>query len=489
MNSDLTEQVAGALRQAGLASGLDWSAEQVVVGVSGGPDSAALLHALRQLLPPASLIVAHFDHGLRPGSAAEAEHVAALADGLRFRAGRADMAAQAQAARLTLEEAGRLARYDFLAGVARTEGAKAIAVGHNADDQAETILMHILRGSGTAGLRGMTVATPLPGHADLWLLRPLLETSRAQVDAYCQEHNLAVLHDPTNSDHAYLRNRLRHDLLPALESANPRLRERLREMGQIVTADEELLDELTGRAWVEVVVDATPTGVTLRRGAWRDLPLGLRRRVLRRAVAIARPAVEVSFRSLEAARAVAETGHAGARGALPEGLTLFVGYDNLLLADEAPPAAGDFPQLPAAGAITLPVPGVVELAGGWRITAAWAAAGWPAVAANPDPWTATISEAAAAGLHVRGRQVGERLRPLGLGGATKLKEIMIDRKIPARARALWPVVANNEHAVWLPGHVLDDRARVTAHDQRIVRLWCGREELYADDADFYADFR
>jgi len=471
---ELVERVAGALQQASHISGLDWQVDSLVVGVSGGPDSAALLHAVRELLPPAALIVAHFDHGLRPGSAGEAEQVARMASGLRFRAGRADVAAQARAGRLSLEEAGRLARYDFLADVARAEGAKAVAVGHNADDQAETILMHVLRGSGTAGLRGMTTAAPLPGHVDLWLWRPLLAITRQEIEAYCREHQLAVVNDPTNSDQTYLRNRLRHDLLPLLETANPRLRDRLREMAQVVAADEDLLTELTERAWAEVIVTAGPTGVTVRREAWRGLPLGLRRRLLRRAVAVVRPADEWSFRALEAARGVAETGQTGARAALPGGLTLFVGYDTLLLAGDLLPAAGEYPQLFSAEAVRLPVPGALDLAGGWRITADWTVADLAVVTANNDPWTATIAATAAAELHVRGRREGERLRPLGLGGETSIKEIMIDRKILAQARALWPVVANHEHAVWLPGHVLDDRERMTAGDNRVVRLRCGR---------------
>ena len=451
---ELVERLAGALQQASQISGLAWPAETLVVGVSGGPDSAALLHALRQLLPPTALIVAHFDHGLRPGSAGEAEQVAMMAGGLRFRAGRADVAAQARAGRLSLEEAGRVARYDFLAGVARAERAKAVAVGHNADDQAETILMHVLRGSGTAGLRGMTTATPLPGHADLWLWRPLLAITRQEIEAYCREHQLAVINDPTNSDQTYLRNRLRHDLLPALERANPRLRDRLREMAQVVAADEELLNGLTERAWVEVVVATGSTGVTMRRQVWRGLPLGLRRRLLR--------------------RAVAETGHTGARAALPGGLTLFVGYDSLLLAGELLPAVGEYPQLLSAEPVPLPVPGALDLAGGWRITAEWAVADLFTITANDDSWTASIAATAATELHVRGRREGEWLRPLGLEGETRLKEIMINRKIPAHARALWPVVANHEHAVWLPGHVLDDRAQVMSDDGRVVRLWCRR---------------
>ncbi len=148
-------QVAAALDAALAAAGLAGSDRPLVAGVSGGPDSLALLDSLAQLLPAERLVVAHLDHGLRPSAAAEAALAAkaAAGRGLRHVVGRADVATLARAAGQSLETAARAARYDFLAEVARAEGAAAVVVGHNADDQAETILMHLLRGAGATGHR------------------------------------------------------------------------------------------------------------------------------------------------------------------------------------------------------------------------------------------------------------------------------------------------------------------------------------------------
>lgn len=460
------------LAQAAETSGIDLSAASLVVGVSGGPDSLALLAVLGQLLTPEQLIVAHLDHGLRPESAAEALSVEAMAQGLRFHSERVDVAQVAQAAHLSLEEAARVARYDFLARVARREGAPVIVTGHHAGDQAETVLMHLLRGSGLAGLRGMRPAARLPGHPDLWLWRPLLSLGRAVLSAYCVEHDLRPLHDASNNDPAFFRNRLRHELLPALESYSPQIRQRLTHLAEIVAADEALLEDRTARAWDDIYLDGDAAHSALRLDEWRALPLGLRRRTLRRAIAALRPDLrDVGFRALEAARLVAERGATGAQAALPGGLALSVGYGRLLVASAAHDPAAGLPQLPTATARPLPVPGAVDLAGGWRITAERVTVDFAAIAGNRDPWTAYLAPEMAQ-LVVRGRMPGEHIRPLGLQGETKIKEVMIDRKLPAAARALWPVIATAAHPVWLPSLLLDERARVHPDDTDVIRLRC-----------------
>jgi tRNA(Ile)-lysidine synthase len=197
-----------------------WSdGEVVVVGVSGGPDSLCLLHLLRRLAPESHLTlhVAHLNHGLR-GAAGEADAQAVAeraADwALPCTIGRADVPALAVESRTSLEEAAREARYAFLQAVARDRGARTIAVGHNADDQAETVLMHFLRGSGLAGLRGMLPRTAL---GERFLVRPLLDMPRSRIEAYCAASNLQPSRDLSNADTTIYRNRLRHELLPLLE--------------------------------------------------------------------------------------------------------------------------------------------------------------------------------------------------------------------------------------------------------------------------------
>jgi len=473
--SDLIANVQAALQRALAAAGLAAEASPLVVAVSGGPDSLALLDALARLLPAEQLIVAHLDHALRSDSAADTQAVAALATarGLRFHTERVDVAVLAHERRLSLEDAGRSARYAFLARVAEAEGAAAVVAGHNAGDQAETVLMHLLRGAGVAGLRGMSPAAPVPGRPDLWLLRPLLGIERTTIEQYLRDNGLEPLRDATNRDVTFRRNRVRHELLPALESYNPQIRDRLREMAAVLAAEDDLLRDLEAAAWQTIWRTGDPGRVLLDRAAWTAQPLALRRRLLRRAVAQARPVgSDLSFRAIEEARAVAERGPTGARASLGGGLFLRVAYDHLEIA-AATSAPDEGPQLPGDEAMSLPVPGRLKL-GVWYLTAEIVPAPDPAaLAAQADPWTAYVALDDDAALVVRPRRPGERIRPLGLGAATKLKEVMINRKIPAAARARWPLVATEAHPLWLAGHSLDDRARVHPDSPRVVRLRCG----------------
>lgn len=472
----LRNTVSAALRLGLARAGLP-EASPLVLAVSGGVDSLSLLDLVAQLRPAEGLTVAHFDHGLRPESFAEAEAVmaAAAARGVRGFSERAIMTAGRE--RAGLEATARAQRYDFLGRVARQAGAPAVVTAHHADDQAETVLMHLLRGSGVAGLRGMALAALLPGAPDLWLLRPLLDISHVALESYALAAGLSPVYDASNHDITYFRNRVRHELLPALETYNPRVRDRLREMATILAAENDLLVGLEVETWQHVAVESGPGYAVLRRDVWRSQPLALRRRLLRRAVAACNnDPVEIGFQAIEAARQVAEDGATGSRASLPGRIDLRVSYDRLELIaiDAATPDA--WPQLHVPET-DLPVPGAITLAGGWRLAAELnTAVDRSAIAANRDPWTAYVALDDGEALTVRGRRPGERIRPLGMGGSVKLKEVMIDRKIPAPARDSWPLVATAAHPVWLPGHVLDDRIRVTLGSQRIVRLRCWQDD-------------
>jgi tRNA(Ile)-lysidine synthase len=318
----------------------------------------------------------------------------------------------------------------------------------------------------------MRLAAPLPGAPELWLLRPLLGVERTTIEAYCHAAGLRPSIDASNTDPAFARNRLRHELLPLLVAHAPHLSQRLRETAAVAAAEDGLLSTLEQVAWDDTARPTPPGSATLRRDTWQALPLALRRRLLRRAVAAcwATP-VEIGFRTIEAARRLAEGDASGGRASLPGGVVMQVGYETLDFRRDPAALPADWPQLPAAAAFDLPVPGAVALANGRRLVAeSLTSVDLAAVSSNADPWTAYVALDGSAALVVRPRQPGELIRPLGLGGATRLKEVMIDRKIPAAARALWPVVATAEHAVWLVGHVLDERARVQADSERVVRL-------------------
>src|SRR5829696_2074336 len=220
----------------------------VVVAVSGGPDSLCLLHALTQLRDDLGIVlhVAHLDHKIRGAeSADEAVFVAGLAHewGLPHTVEAADVPEMARAQRTNLHAAARAARYRFLVNVARATGARAVAVAHHAGDQAETVLLHLLRGAGPDGLSGMRPVThwegwslgiehersrenlpsPQSSAARPWLIRPLLTATRESIERYCAEHDLHPRRDPSNFDLSATRNRIRHNLIPQLIEYNPHI--------------------------------------------------------------------------------------------------------------------------------------------------------------------------------------------------------------------------------------------------------------------------
>ncbi|MFQ5613075.1 MAG: tRNA lysidine(34) synthetase TilS [Anaerolineae bacterium] len=467
--------------------------DSIVIGVSGGPDSLCLLDVLHRLAPGLDLrlSVAHLNHGLRGAEAkADAAFVQAVAAGrgLPFHGGRRDVAALAAGRKLGLEEAARQARYAFLTEIARSADAKRVAVGHNADDQAETVLMHFLRGSGLPGLRGMLPALPLKeyrflkGDVDpgLMLIRPLLEVPRPGIEAYCRARGLQPRFDRSNLDTTFFRNRLRHELLPLLESYNPNIRAVLRRTAQVTAGDYEVLRARLEADWQRVVRDETPEAITCDLGAWQALPVGLQRAILRRAIQRLRPGLRnIDFRHVERAVEGLASGpvRSGLRVTLPDQLLLTVVYDTFVIAGEdyRGPAPG-LPYLASSEPLPVAVPGRTPLPeAGWTLQAKLlapgaidratirAAAGWEcyldAGVVGPRPW-------------LRPRLAGDRFQPLGLAGHSKrLNEFMINAKIPPFQRPSIPLLISEAGDIcWVCGWRVDHRARVTTATRQILHL-------------------
>jgi tRNA(Ile)-lysidine synthase len=207
----------------------------LLIGVSGGPDSLCLLHALHAL--GYHIIAAHVNHGLRPEADEEEQTIKQYAGelGVEFFSCKVDVLSYASEHSNSIEEAGRIMRYHYLFERAEKMGVCAVLVGHNADDQVETILMHLLRGSGLAGLRGMEYrSVPNPWSEHIPLIRPLLSIWREEIVKYLTEHGLKPISDQSNLDTTFFRNRLRHELFPILEKYNPRIRENLQRLGLIL---------------------------------------------------------------------------------------------------------------------------------------------------------------------------------------------------------------------------------------------------------------
>jgi tRNA(Ile)-lysidine synthase len=463
----------------------------VVVGVSGGPDSLCLLHILNRLRKDygIELHVAHLDHRIRGWESQEdAAFVARLAEewGLPATIEARDVPRLARESKLAIEEAARQARYSFLAQVALAVGAKRIAVGHNADDQVETIVMHWLRGAGLAGLRGMLPLTELgemrleaawPDHPplDLQLIRPLLETPRVEIEAYCQEHGLKPRFDRSNLDTTYYRNRLRHELIPYLESFNPGIREVLRRSAQVISDDYEFLRAELERVWSTVVSSESGEAIAFDLNRWRALSTSLQRSILREAVhRLRRSLRNINWIHIENALWALRDKPAGTRVTLPQGLMLTIGYHDFTVANEGYVPEVDWPLL-FVESLPVAVPGVTELPNsGWCLEATILGRGelGEDYLDNPNPWQTFLDyDKTGSELMLRQRRSGDRFQPLGLGGHEKsLHTFMIDHKIPRSLRDFVPIVASPRHIIWVAGWRIDERVKITASTKRILHL-------------------
>jgi tRNA(Ile)-lysidine synthase len=454
---------------------------RLVVGVSGGPDSACLLDVLVHL--DYNVMIAHLNHGLRPEAKAEADQVAELASLYQapFLYTELDAGRYSKEQGLSIEEAARELRYRFLFQNAQDHDASAVAVGHNADDQVETVLMHLLRGAGLSGLTGMAYhSLPNPWSNRIPLIRPLLGIWREQIQAYNQEHNLKTIQDPSNLDTRLYRNRLRHELIPYLEEYNPGIRPVLWRTTDVLRQDAAVLQQLVDSAWEACFVEKGERYVTFKRESLQQQLTGIQRRLIRRAIGLLRPGLrDIDFHAVERAVDFIDSPPRSAQIDLISGLRMMLEGEKLWLAEwQADLPFNDWPQMPEER-LHLPVPGVASLLAGWQLRAEQV--DFPGnldqppveIFENPNPFQAWLDpQALALPLTIRTRLPGDRFQPLGLQGhSVKLAEFMINVKLPARARRKWPLVVSGGEIAWIPGLQLGHPFRLKAGARRAVHLY------------------
>ena len=439
-----------------------------MVAVSGGPDSLALLHSLVVLGEKASLRlhVAHFNHDFRGEEADEdARFVQDVANrlGLPFSVEKGDPSAYQRSEGVSsFEEAARELRYSFLARVASSVGASAGALGHTADDQAETVLMRVIRGSGVRGLGGMREVTMWEsrrGGIRLVLLRPLLELSREETRRYCQTRGLQFRDDTGNLLMRFTRNRVRHQLMPQLETYNPRVKEALVRLARSASLEGDYLEEEAKRLWPRVASEqegADNRRIILDAQIMAAQHPAMRRTLLRQAftrlLGNARRLEETHLRAMDELLSASP----GKELALPQEVRLLRGYGDLCLslgglaeADaEAPPSLGGQVrlQVPAAGEE------VSAESGGWRFTArvvSWVPGG------EHLPLKAYLDGAGVGQwLLVRSRAPGDRFQPAGMRGEKKIQDFFVDQKVPRSWRDRVPLVECSRGIAWVVGYRL-----------------------------------
>lgn len=477
----------------------------VVVGVSGGADSICLLHLLHTLAEEwrLQLHVAHLDHAVRPDSAQDAAFVAEVARSwqLPFHSRRLEPG-EIEATHSNLEAALRQLRYGFLADVAQevsseTDLRACLAVAHTREDQTETLLMHIFRGSGLDGLAGMehmsTVRTSSADAQRLLLLRPLLTVSRTDILQYLNDRGIAWREDPSNRDLTLTRNRLRHHILPQLRELYPELDTALGNLGEILAAESERAAQADSSAFARLWQNKpafphpqqSPQYV-LSWTLWRFMDLASRRGVLRHGLKLLElPPEEITFSRLEELRLALESGQKFRRRDVAGHIQCSVAGKRFSL---HPASAFAFPpETPFLDdewrtqerAVSLSAGSALAL-GEWRLTCReidpdQLPEEWQN---NRDRWQAWLDADRVSALALAPPRPGMRFAPLGLDGHHKmLGDFFTDRRVDPDLRPVWPLLVDtaSDEIVWVCGLRLAHPFRVQAHTTRILHLQWSKE--------------
>jgi len=456
----------------------------VLIGASGGPDSLFLLDILQQL--DYHLIVAHLDHGLRLESGIEREKIEKVAKGygLPFVSRRVDVLRYANENHLSVEEAARTLRYEFLFEQAGIAQADAVAVGHNANDQVETVLMHLLRGAGASGLGGMGYRfLPNPWSAAIPLVRPLLGIWRDDISVYLWETGLEPSYDESNQDYRYYRNRLRGETLPYLETLNSGVHRRLWKTAELLRTDNEVLEQLIDRLWDKAILKAADDYLVIDRDFFQVQHLSLQRRLIRRAIRTLCPDLRnLDFATIDLVveMTAGEMAH-GQRIELVGNLRMWrEGREIWLAKAEAELESINVPALFPNTSLWLEPPARLELSNGWWLECQELPAEpekSKTIRDNQDRWQSWLDlDRVTLPLQLRGRVAGDRIRLLGLGDRSqKLSDFMINVKLPQRLRADWPLVVSGDEIVWLVGYAVSERFAVRPETKRLLHLKLNHE--------------
>lgn len=444
--------------------------DTIVVAVSGGPDSVALLrilHEISRTRMPLALVCAHVNHGFRAESAEEAELVRGLAEELSipFELAEFDIPSIMKESGLGPEGTARKKRYEFLIDTAHRYKAVAVALAHHADDQAETVLMRLLRGSGLSGLAGMRWKRT---EKKVELIRPLLRINKTSLVGLCQSEGFAYAEDASNQLAVYQRNAIRLEVLPLLEQHNPRVRQSLLQLAEIAGAEDEYMEANAAKCLDELVL-AEHGKYTLKRAAFAAIPSALQRRLIKLILNYLSAELSMDFPKVEEVRRRALQEY-------PTVWTLDLGggyvcmrqYDSLVFSSKPwiQQVSYTYPLSLAHPRMNLVEIGkVMEM----RVLER---EGFTVQEEGPGKRSAWFDgDEIVLPLTIRSRLPGDTIRVMGLSGSKKVKDIYIDDKIPSSERSAIPLVCDGlGNIIWIPGVRRSDHALVRRHTDTVLLL-------------------
>ena len=432
--------------------------QPVLAGVSGGADSLCLADLLIRCGYKTS--IAHFDHKLRDNSGWDAKLVKTFAESRKapFILGEKNIREFSKRGGFSIEEGARIARYEFLFDQANKSGSGAIAVGHNANDQAETVLMHFLRGAGVNGLRGMMHKTYLPQFNEkIPLVRPLLRIPRIEIEIYCAENEIQYTRDESNYELTYFRNRIRLELMPLLETYQPGIGERLGKTSLLMAEVEVVLSDLIKTTWNRVLLKKDTGYVVLSLPALKREPLAVKRGLIREAIQFLRPGLrDVDFDCVDRVVNLVIASNRFGRVEILQGLEALIETDQLVIKESAVKDTGqNWFEMDSSQTLIIPESGGGTSSGNWVIKTKKKSH------TKENYWEDSKGNSLIAYLDldqlmfpilVRTWRSGDRIQPFGMDGhSMKLADFWLNEGLPQRARKNWPLVCDQQGICWIPG--------------------------------------
>ncbi len=447
----------------------------IVIGFSGGIDSVCLTSLFMKSSYP--LIIAHFNHCLRETADRDEEfsRLFATERKLLFYSERGEVKKFASVQNLSIEEAARKMRYAFLFRVAKENQADTIAVGHHADDQIETVLMHMFRGSGMSGLIGMKPEVIIPEFdRKITIIRPLLTFKRAEIEAYCKKNSLSFVQDETNFSDDYERNRIRNQIFPFLKNYYPGIGERILKLSTLLGDENEFLNDIMDETWVNVCLQDHPEFVRMDRQKFKELDVALQRRIVRKAFFSFDPTLRnLSFDNVEWFINFSGSSKTGEIDLSSNVLAIMNGDEIILGSAGKKWIVNIYPQLDQTYKLDPKTNQVIFLSNLWKIEV-------EQVKHQPD--INDIHEGFIAYLDAdyfqgkemtfRPRKNGDRFQPLGMmNGKIKISDFFINKKLIKVARDKWPLLTTiNDEIVWIPGYMPSHSARITNTTKNILKI-------------------
>ncbi len=455
--------------------------DAVLAGVSGGADSVALVHILLKLLPEFDLHmgIAHFDHGLRSAeSDRDAEFVLSVANKLNLPcySKKVDVKKFSTQHKLSTEEAGRILRHNFLTETAREHGFDKIALGHQKNDMAETVLINILRGSGPQGISG------IPPKRDM-IIRPLINISRSDIEYFLRSENIAHITDSSNMDPRFLRNRIRNRLIPLLASEyNSEIIETLNRTAEILRDEQNWLDSMIDPLFEKIKLPADNANVTISIPELRKIPIAAAKRIIRKAVFEVKGNLHgVGFRHMDAILELITSDNKKNQFDLPGRVGIKREKDMLVIIrrknkgrvkciSEHNGMQHSLFEYQIGGPQTVVIKEIGQLIQLTELSSIQVLCLKETKFYAVDPQEAYMDMASICyPLIVRSFRPGDRFSPLGLSGFQKLKKFFINNKIPFAQRKSIPILECSGKIIWVAGYRIDDSVKVKPYTQKVLK--------------------